>query len=226
MADAIPPVHRIAPETLGRLGPTAPLSLAYAHLSANEVAAMPSLHAALPLLTALALMRLYGSRAAPCLLYALTMGFNLVYLGEHYVVDALAGFATALLAFALVWVLPDLVLLRVRVPSAPRVPLPRPVRAVGTLTLPAAALAVTAVGLGSPRPAPSRGSTAVAAPDAPPPVAAALVLAPCDDASERSVAVQELMQGVVGGYAVYLIDLEGGHLLRPGCRSGAPAAVG
>jgi hypothetical protein len=118
------------------------------------------------------------------------------------------------------------VLLRVRVPSAPRVPLPRPVRAVGTLTLPAAALAVTAVGLGSPRPAPSRGSTAVAAPDAPPPVAAALVLAPCDDASERSVAVQELMQGVVGGYAVYLIDLEGGHLLRPGCRSGAPAAVG
>ncbi len=208
MADAIPPVHRIAPETLGRLGPTAPLSLAYAHLSANEVAAMPSLHAALPLLTALVLMRLYGPRAAPCLLYPLTMGFNLVYLGEHYVVDVLAGFATALLAFALVWMLPDRMPLRVHVPSPPRWPMPRPVRTVGTLALPAAALVATAVVLGSLRPAPSRGSTAVATPDAPPPVPAALVLAPCDDASERSVAVQELMQGVAGEYAVYLIDLE------------------
>jgi membrane-associated phospholipid phosphatase len=208
LADAIPPVHRIAPETLGRLGPTAPLSLAYAHLSANEVAAMPSLHAALPLLTALVLMRLYGPRAAPCLLYPLTMGFNLVYLGEHYVVDVLAGFVTALLAFALVWVLPDLVPLRPRVPSAPRVPLPRPVRAVGTLTLPAAALVATAVVLGSLRPAPSQVNVAVATPDAPPPVPAALALASCDDVGERSVAVQALMQGIAGGYAVYLIDLE------------------
>lgn len=208
LADAIPPVHRIAPETLGRLGPTAPLSLAYAYLSANEVAAMPSLHAALPLLTALVLVRLYGLRALPCLLYPLTMGFNLVYLGEHYVVDVLAGFATALLAFALVWVLPDLMRLRLPIPRLPSWPVPRPVRRAGAFTLPVVALVATAVVLGSLHPASPPERVAVATPDTPPPVPAALALAPCDDAGERSVAVQELMQGVAGGYAVYLIDLE------------------
>ncbi len=207
MADAIPPVHRIAPETLARLGPTAPLSLAYAHLSANEVAAMPSLHAALPLLTALVLVRLYGPLALPCLLYPLTMGFNLVYLGEHYVVDVLAGFATALLAFALVWAVPDLMPLRLPVPSLPRQSVLRPVRVAGTLTLPAAALAATAVVLGSLHPAPA-SDEAVTALDAPSPAPSALALTSCDDAGTRSVAVQELMQGVAVGYAVYLIDLE------------------
>jgi len=88
------------------------------------------------------------------------------------------------------------------------VPLPRPVRAVGTLTLPAVALAVTAVVLGSLRPVALTGGETIAALEAPPPVPAALALTPCDDAGERSVAVQELMQGAVGGYAVYLIDLE------------------
>lgn len=106
--ETIPPVHRIAVETVLRLPSSAPVGLAYTHFSANQVAAMPSLHAALPLLLALVLIRLYGVRLLPLLLYPAAMGFNLVYLGEHYVVDLLAGYAVGLLAYLAVWELPAL----------------------------------------------------------------------------------------------------------------------
>lgn len=58
----------------------------------NPVAAMPSLHFAFSVLVACALMRMIGSRWRYLLvLYPLTMGFALVYLGEHYVIDLIAG---------------------------------------------------------------------------------------------------------------------------------------
>ncbi len=61
----------------------------------NEVAAMPSLHFAAAYLTVLATRGTRGGIIA--ILYAIAMGLSLVYLGEHYVVDELAG---ALLAWA------------------------------------------------------------------------------------------------------------------------------
>jgi len=62
----------------------------------NDVAAMPSLHAGTALLVALFGIRWLTHRARWLLLaYPLTMGTGLVYLGEHYVVDVLAGFALA-----------------------------------------------------------------------------------------------------------------------------------
>jgi len=65
----------------------------------NPVAAMPSLHAGAALLVALFLWPSV-SRAARVALssYALAMGLTLVYTGEHYVVDVLAGWAVAVLA--------------------------------------------------------------------------------------------------------------------------------
>jgi membrane-associated phospholipid phosphatase len=67
---------------------------------ANNVAAMPSLHAAYALLIALYLWRLVPWWArVPLALYPLAMAFALVYSGEHYVVDCIAGWAYALLAF-------------------------------------------------------------------------------------------------------------------------------
>ena len=68
---------------------------------------MPSLHAALPMLLALVLVRVWGRWMMPTLLYPLTMSINLVYLGEHWVIDVLAGIALALVAYALIWVLPE-----------------------------------------------------------------------------------------------------------------------
>ncbi|MEZ4503674.1 MAG: phosphatase PAP2 family protein [Dehalococcoidia bacterium] len=62
----------------------------------NSVAAMPSIHMALTTLLWLRARELAPRLSWPLALYSLVMGFSLVYLGEHYVTDVLAG---ALLAF-------------------------------------------------------------------------------------------------------------------------------
>jgi membrane-associated phospholipid phosphatase len=61
----------------------------------NPVAAMPSLHMALTVVVALAAWRLHRVAGVAASVYALSMGFALVYLGEHYAVDVLAGTAVA-----------------------------------------------------------------------------------------------------------------------------------
>ena len=65
-------------------------------LGSNPVAAMPSLHAGAALLAALFLWPSV-SRVSRVLLsaYALAMALTLVYTGEHYVVDVLAGWLVA-----------------------------------------------------------------------------------------------------------------------------------
>lgn len=64
----------------------------------NPVAAMPSLHAGVSLLvTIYVISRLRGRVWRWALLaYPLAMGFALVYYGEHYVIDLIAGWALAL----------------------------------------------------------------------------------------------------------------------------------
>jgi membrane-associated phospholipid phosphatase len=65
----------------------------YSVLGGNPLAAMPSLHFATSLMAALLLAEVGPLAGALGLSYALTLGFALVYLGEHYVVDLLAGAA-------------------------------------------------------------------------------------------------------------------------------------
>jgi membrane-associated phospholipid phosphatase len=73
---------------------------------ANNVAAMPSLHAAYALLITLYLWRLVPRPARVVLaLYPPAMAFALVYSGEHYVVDCIAGWVYACATFfAVNWV--------------------------------------------------------------------------------------------------------------------------
>jgi hypothetical protein len=67
---------------------------------ANNVAAMPSLHAAYALLVTLYVWRLVPRLVRPLLaLYPPGMVFALVYTGEHYVVDCLAGWVYAVATF-------------------------------------------------------------------------------------------------------------------------------
>jgi hypothetical protein len=54
---------------------------------------MPSLHFATSLMAALLLAEVGPLAGTLGFSYALTLGFALVYLGEHYVVDLLAGAA-------------------------------------------------------------------------------------------------------------------------------------
>jgi len=70
---------------------------------ANDVAAVPSLHAAYALLIALFFWSRTGLRVRAALLaYPLAMGLSLVYTAEHYVSDVLLGWLYAAGAFAAV----------------------------------------------------------------------------------------------------------------------------
>jgi membrane-associated phospholipid phosphatase len=90
----MPPVRRIMAEAgerfWGRLW--RPL---YHSLEGNPFAAMPSLHFGTSIMAARVLSQLGRGHGALGWAYALTLGFGLVYLGEHYVVDLIAGFALA-----------------------------------------------------------------------------------------------------------------------------------
>src|SRR5207245_10394271 len=85
------------------LGATRPFALAYQTFSPNEVAAMPSLHAASPMLIALVSIRLWGKKMLPLLAYPTVGGLAWVYLGEHYFIDIVAGWLYGIAIFVLVW---------------------------------------------------------------------------------------------------------------------------
>jgi membrane-associated phospholipid phosphatase len=65
----------------------------YGFLGGNPLAAMPSLHFATSVMAAHVLADAGPVQGALGWGYAVTLGFALVYLGEHYVVDLLAGLA-------------------------------------------------------------------------------------------------------------------------------------
>ncbi len=65
----------------------------YGFLGGNPLAAMPSLHFATSVMAAHLLREVGPVHGAAGFAYASTLGFALVYLGEHYVVDLLAGLA-------------------------------------------------------------------------------------------------------------------------------------
>jgi hypothetical protein len=67
----------------------------------NPIAAMPSLHAAFPILSSLLLWKLYKWKAAVFYVYTAVVLFTIVYTGDHYVVDVLAGLALAVACYAL-----------------------------------------------------------------------------------------------------------------------------
>ena len=72
---------------------------------ANPVAAIPSLHAAFPLLLLLFFWRSAGRWRWPLALYPLAMAFALVYTGEHYVVDIFLGWIYAVAAYVVgLWI--------------------------------------------------------------------------------------------------------------------------
>lgn len=90
----MPPVRRIMVEAGERVWKRAWAPL-YSSIGGNPFAAMPSLHFGTSVMAARVLSQVSPRHAAVAWTYALTLGFGLVYLGEHYVVDLVAGFALA-----------------------------------------------------------------------------------------------------------------------------------
>lgn len=72
------------------------------HLSYDKVGAIPSEHAAYPLLFFLFLRRQFGRAAYLALIYIVLLVFSIMYLGQHYFIDALVGFAYAAGSYLLV----------------------------------------------------------------------------------------------------------------------------
>ena len=99
---AVPGIVKIIDHTLPSFTdlPGIPVPATVYHwLTPNQYAAMPSLHAAFPLLGALFALRFWGRRAWPTLVYTLGVWLSIVYLGEHYIVDIIGGVIFALAAF-------------------------------------------------------------------------------------------------------------------------------
>ena len=94
----IPPVEHVSLEIYNVEIPS--LQKAF---DVNPIAAMPSLHAALPTLCALIGVRHFGLRALPLVAYTAVIWLAVVYLGEHYLVDVLAGAALAAAVYLLVY---------------------------------------------------------------------------------------------------------------------------
>ncbi len=90
----MPPVRRIMAEAGERFWRRLWNPL-YHSLQGNPFAAMPSLHFGTSVMAARILSQVGPGHAALAWGYALTLGFGLVYLGEHYVIDLLAGLALA-----------------------------------------------------------------------------------------------------------------------------------
>jgi membrane-associated phospholipid phosphatase len=67
----------------------------------NPIAAMPSLHAAFPLLSSILLWRLYRWKALAFYIYTAIVLFTIVYTGDHYITDILAGFLLAVACYFL-----------------------------------------------------------------------------------------------------------------------------
>jgi membrane-associated phospholipid phosphatase len=88
-------VDRIVPEVWGQLGVGTAQSLYENSDFVNPVAAMPSLHAAFPLMLLLFFWSAGRWVRLVLGLYTLAMAFALVYGGEHFVMDIVAGWAMA-----------------------------------------------------------------------------------------------------------------------------------
>ncbi len=71
----------------------------YALIQPNPFAAIPSLHAAYAWIVALFAVKVKGVRALPVFVFPLGVWFSAVYLGEHYIIDLVAGVAYSTVAY-------------------------------------------------------------------------------------------------------------------------------
>jgi membrane-associated phospholipid phosphatase len=97
-----PPVHKVINETVTKWGVSYIVSPFYSNLNPNQFAAFPSLHAAFPALAAIYAWSRYRLLGIALIGYTACVWLAVVYLGEHYFVDALAGLVYAVAATVVV----------------------------------------------------------------------------------------------------------------------------
>lgn len=98
----IPEVAKVMDKVFANFYQPINLPSVYKFVGANLVAAVPSLHAAYPLLTLLFLVKKFKAKGFLILPYVFGVWFSIVYLGEHYVFDIVIGALYAVVIFGLV----------------------------------------------------------------------------------------------------------------------------
>lgn len=99
----LPPLKKIMDQVMGSFAHPISVPSIYKFFGANLVAAVPSLHAAYPWLIFLFVVKKLGGIAGMLVLpYVFGVWFSVVYLGEHYVVDVIAGLLYASVAYGVV----------------------------------------------------------------------------------------------------------------------------
>lgn len=106
----LPPIHKIIDETLDKSEINYSISFLYQKLNPNPVAAFPSLHAGFSWLTLLVLSEYSAVLTVFFLPIAVSTLLAIVYLGEHYVIDAISGVVLATIVYLLIYRRTQLVL--------------------------------------------------------------------------------------------------------------------
>lgn len=95
----IPQVYNVFGETLRSFVKSSHLPSVYKFMNPNPVAAMPSLHAAYPMLVYLYVVDIFGKKGRWFIIYPILVWIAIVYTGNHYVIDAVFGILYAYIAF-------------------------------------------------------------------------------------------------------------------------------
>jgi hypothetical protein len=101
----LPEIHEQVGVVLSAFPDRFHLPTVYQLFDPNQVAAIPSLHAAYPMLILLFAWRFFGLRGLAVAPYVLGVWVAVIYMGEHYVFDVAVGAAYSLAAFAVTEVL-------------------------------------------------------------------------------------------------------------------------
>jgi hypothetical protein len=96
----LPQVHEQVGVVLSAFPQRFHLPTVYQLFDPNQVAAIPSLHAAYPMLIALYAVRFFGPRALLLAPYVVGVWLAVIYMGEHYVFDVAVGALYSVVAFA------------------------------------------------------------------------------------------------------------------------------
>ncbi len=98
----LPPLSKIMDQVYASFAHPISVPSIYKFFGANLVAAFPSLHAAYPWIIFLFIRKKSKILSYVSLLYVFGVWFSVIYLGEHYFVDVLAGIIYATTAYIIV----------------------------------------------------------------------------------------------------------------------------
>jgi hypothetical protein len=99
----LPPIEEVTGVVMSHFLPShISFPTIYSIVATDPVAAVPSLHAAMPLLIMLFIIKKYKKAGLLLLPYVLGTWFAVIYLGEHYFTDVVLGILYAALSFVIV----------------------------------------------------------------------------------------------------------------------------